>query len=151
MAIYIPHPTFRTDKAEGGAIVAYSSYQKHDDSDDMWSRMRRAAPEVGMFCEIDTEKLFSKFERAAQSKPGTATITIPLDHQKDLLYGFVREDGCEFAISPYKDHYRENFIGYWNIPYKLSTSDWETFGLLWLPVYMVEFLRWIENICPLKQ
>lgn len=144
--IYLPNSRFQCDVSAGGGMVAHT-YPFRSTSKANFLCGNFLAQETSMLIELDPDKLISKFEKAECSL-NQLNFDPATKDKVDKLFGFVREDGCEFGISPVKSYYRWEFYGFWNIPFQLGPSDWETFGLIWIPTQMVEFLKWIEKECP---
>lgn len=147
--IYLPNPKFQCDVSAGGGEVAHSPPFKPTTPAEKFLMHKSS-----MLVNIDVNKLNSKFEKA-KCNQNTAVQVMTMLRLPDVetlnLFGFVREDGCEFGIGPVRQQFRWEFWGFWNIPFHLSPSDWQTFGLTWIPTHTVEFLQWVEKECPIER
>lgn len=125
--IYIPHPNFNFYRCGGGGIVGYVNepdFAKIGVTLD-WLRQYK----------INVDQMFSKFEKARSSAWEGRHAPPP-----DPTFCFVREDGEQLAIRFIRNEHKD-IVAYWKL-------NQEPRCLLPPPQY-IEFLSWLEQVCPL--
>lgn len=133
--IYLPHPSFNTDKADGGWIIGavnikHPVYSKHVKFEN--------------FHILHPRRIKAKFEKSSfQYAPGFSRFA------SDFIFGFLREDGDEFAIR-FINNQNIDILGYWTTreseeeKKKFYGPDRKAIGSL-MPQSYFEFLDWLEQ------
>ena len=138
--IYLPHPTFDFEGANGGSVSGFVPDPSGDglrwaDEVDRWQADNKNLIYLPIW-KIDVNKIISKFDKARSSYWEGRHYKSP-----DTTYCFLREDGHEFAIRLIKSNVLDRLLQKWDI---ITYSR----GLHILH-NIVEFKIWLERVAPI--